>query len=106
MTIELPRRQFLRVLTGLIAAPAVIKADALMRIVAPKPLLTFDALGYQYERYVTWFRIMPPVPENCPLVMRITDIDTSGYTGDGDIFKLLTASAHERAEGSVAAGNL
>jgi hypothetical protein len=32
----LPRRRFLQVLTGLIAAPAVVKADALMRIVAPR----------------------------------------------------------------------
>lgn len=31
----LPRRRFLQVLTGLIAAPAVVKADALMRVVAP-----------------------------------------------------------------------
>lgn len=32
----LPRRRFLQVLTGLIAAPAVVKADALMRIAAPR----------------------------------------------------------------------
>ena len=32
--IELPRRQFLRVLTGIIAAPAVVKAESLMKVVA------------------------------------------------------------------------
>lgn len=37
MTLLLPRRQFLRVLTGLVAAPAVVKAESLMNIVAPKP---------------------------------------------------------------------
>ena len=30
--IELPRRKFLTILTGVIAAPAVIKADSLMRV--------------------------------------------------------------------------
>lgn len=33
----LARRQFLRCLTGIIAAPAVVKADALMKVFAPKP---------------------------------------------------------------------
>jgi hypothetical protein len=34
--IILPRRKFLQCLTGLIAAPAVVKADNMMRIQAPK----------------------------------------------------------------------
>jgi hypothetical protein len=36
--IELPRRRFLQCLVGLVAAPAVIKADSLMRVFAPKKL--------------------------------------------------------------------
>jgi hypothetical protein len=32
----LARRQFLRCLTGIVAAPAVVKTDALMKVFAPK----------------------------------------------------------------------
>ena len=34
MPLEMPRRRFLQVLTGIIAAPAVIKAERLMRVAA------------------------------------------------------------------------
>jgi hypothetical protein len=35
MPLEIPRRRFLKVLTGMIAAPAVVKAERLMKVVAP-----------------------------------------------------------------------
>lgn len=38
----LSRRGILRCLTGLIAAPAIVRADALMRVVAPKPYPVLD----------------------------------------------------------------
>lgn len=37
MTLILPRRRFLAGLVGLVAAPAVVKASSLMKIVAPRP---------------------------------------------------------------------
>ena len=51
-------------LTGLIAAPAVVKADALMRIVAPRPafywrgipVVVEDSLGNKFEAYTIYFR--------------------------------------------------
>jgi len=54
----IPRRSFLKVLTGIIAAPAVIKADQLMRvkaIVQPEYLLeaaTEKYLYYGFENHV------------------------------------------------------
>ena len=50
--IELPRRKFLTILTGVIAAPAVIKADSLMRvktIVQPDHLLKSVAQNLMLE---------------------------------------------------------
>lgn len=42
MTLILPRRRFLAGLVGLVAAPAVVKASSLMKIVAPpRPLLVY-----------------------------------------------------------------
>ena len=35
MTLILPRRQFLKTLSGIIAAPAIVRADNLMKVVAP-----------------------------------------------------------------------
>ncbi len=32
----LPRRHFLKTLSGIIAAPAIVRADSLMKVVAPK----------------------------------------------------------------------
>jgi hypothetical protein len=52
----IPRRSFLKVLTGIIAAPAVIKADQLMQvktIIQPEYLLEAAtesyACGYEYD---------------------------------------------------------
>lgn len=36
MTLILPRRKFLAGLIGLVAAPAVVRAESLMRVVAPR----------------------------------------------------------------------
>jgi len=54
--IEIPRRKFLTVLTGIIAAPAVIKANNLMQvrtIIQPEYLLEAAtesyAYGYEYD---------------------------------------------------------
>lgn len=49
--IELPRRRFLSCLVGLVAAPAVVKADSLMRVFVPKPDNSFEA-------YTSWFKQM------------------------------------------------
>lgn len=50
--ILLPRRRFLKVLTGIIAAPAVVKADSLMRIVVPEPSwfhISYDITEMLYQ---------------------------------------------------------
>ena len=52
--IELPRRKFLTILTGVIAAPAVIKADSLMKvrsIVQPEYLLEAASEHWEYLTY-------------------------------------------------------
>ena len=52
--IELPRRKFLTILTGVIAAPAVIKADNLMKvrsIVQPEYLLKSATEHWEYLTY-------------------------------------------------------
>lgn len=41
MPVILARRRFLQCLTGIIAAPAVVKADSLMRVFAHKPKTIF-----------------------------------------------------------------
>jgi len=41
----LPRRQFLKTLSGIIAAPAIVRADSLMKVVAPKPHITTLRIG-------------------------------------------------------------
>lgn len=77
MAIEIPRRQFLRCLTGLIAAPAVIKASALMKVVALDDFdLAYDSLNNRFESYVSWFRLQPPfAPRDWRYVSRVVDLD-------------------------------
>ena len=43
--IEPSRRRFLHILTGIIAAPAVVKAGSLMRVVAPPVLTKTDIIN-------------------------------------------------------------
>ena len=69
--IELPRRKFLTILTGVIAAPAVIKADSLMRvrsIAQPEYLLksATEHWAYGYEEIGIGYKItrtatIPPI---------------------------------------------
>ena len=79
MTVTVSRRGILRCLGGLIAAPAVVKADALMRIVAPKGLtfrgvtVAFDEV--QFETYTSHFYCMNQLPPaNWRYVARISNI--------------------------------
>lgn len=48
----LARRQFLRCLTGVIVAPAVMKADALMKVFAPKLKFEIYNTGTEWEESV------------------------------------------------------
>jgi hypothetical protein len=41
----LPRRQFLKTLSGIIAAPAIVRADSLMKVVAPKRQMLYPLWG-------------------------------------------------------------
>jgi hypothetical protein len=92
--LELPRRRFLQCLTGIIAAPAVVKADSLMRVFTPKfdPL---DIVGFLQDakppcNTLTWSAVPdatsyniyrsewgPIVPENWRYLMNVAKIDTS-----------------------------
>lgn len=49
MTFAIPRRAFLRCLTGIIAAPAIIKADRLMRVVAPRQAILSDLYTAEFS---------------------------------------------------------
>jgi hypothetical protein len=53
MTLLLPRRKFLKGLMGLIAAPAVVRAEALMPIVVWKPSFGFINGGGGMGTFVT-----------------------------------------------------
>ena len=56
----IPRRSFLKVLTGVIAAPAVIKADQLMRvktIVQPEKLAAYH---YDFNEHTVTRKIIAP----------------------------------------------
>lgn len=46
----LARRRFLQCLTGIIVAPAVVKADSLMRVFAPKQLTAQEIVDAAYTR--------------------------------------------------------
>ena len=68
MTVIVSRRGILRCLGGLIAAPAVVKADALMRIVAqPVATLTYevipDAIGYNVYGRSPAMEVLPDIIE-------------------------------------------
>jgi len=57
----IPRRSFLKVLTGVIGAPAVIKADQLMRVKTIMQPVVFNyqtvGIGYKIIRHAT----VPPL---------------------------------------------
>ena len=59
----IPRRSFLKVLTGVIAAPAVIKADQLMQvktIFQPESLVGLVELPYDYNEQTVPRKIIAP----------------------------------------------
>jgi hypothetical protein len=66
MPIILPRRRFLAVAVGLIAAPAVVKATSLMKIAMPKPTTVgrfFPVMDPSYigtERIKYIYRVVCP----------------------------------------------
>jgi len=62
--IEIPRRSFLKVLTGIIAAPAVIKADQLMQvktIVQPESLVRLVEYQYDHNKQTVTRKIIAPL---------------------------------------------
>lgn len=59
MTLILPRRRFLAGLVGLVAAPAVVKASSLMKIVSPRPL-PFEMLSAAREEWIERM-VWPPL---------------------------------------------
>ena len=113
MTLSLTRRGILRCLVSTIAAPAVVRADALMRIVPPpKTGIVFDQFGNAFESYTSDFRwITPPmlVSRDWRYVAAIANIEPGQiHRAPPGVFSLLPASpsAHHGAEGAVAAGQL
>ena len=100
------RRGFLRCLTGIIAAPAVVRADALMRVVA-------------VPRWGNWRMVNSGliVPPDWRYFVRICNIDVSSAeisSGPPNLFQVLQGSllpatstlTYERAEGGIPAGQL
>lgn len=82
----LPRRSFLFGLTGLFAAPAIIRVDSLMKVVAPKPLVALDVFGNKYEAYTSWFHLEDTVvPENWRYYARIANFEPSAVFRDAPI---------------------
>lgn len=69
MALILPRRRFLAGLVDLVAAPAVVKASGLMKIVAPP--VTFYDIDNSYETYTSWFRRGSPISSDWRYVVRI-----------------------------------
>jgi hypothetical protein len=70
MDLILPRRQFLRCLVGIVAAPTVVKAEGLMKVFAPKFVSYADlceefgdsgAIGH-YEAYTSHFFMTIKLP--------------------------------------------
>lgn len=101
----LSRRGILRCLTGIIAAPAVVKADALMRVVGV-PRLAYDGLGNEFESYVGYFREQEPlVQSDWRWVARISNVGGLGEFGGYERL-LLPALSDERPEGAIAARKL
>ena len=106
MPLEMPRRRFLQVLTGIIAAPAVIKAEGLMKVAAAPDRVLWreiylDAYGPDaYGRFITrlWFyrtSIRGCTPPACREIVRICDIDTTTTAGllgptPPDLFAILS----------------
>ena len=104
MTTLLSRRGVLRCLTGLIAAPAVIRADALMRVIAPVPpqLVAYDSFGNEYEKYVGHFRLINPplVCKDWRYVAKIANIEPGAVSYvPQDMFSMLASPAEHRAQG-------
>jgi hypothetical protein len=94
------RRGILRCLTGLIAAPAIVRADALMRVVAPRTataLITLD----EYDR-----RSLVPLIEGMVEVWETTllygtaDFEPISFQGFGALLP------DQRPEGGVATRQL
>lgn len=93
----LSRRGVLRCLTGIIAAPAIVRADALMRVVAPRALPVANVFAWD----------MASPGSHDISIWRVSWGDTTHYSifpeamEDHELLASLTA-AHERAQGGVA----
>ncbi len=95
MTVLLSRRGVLRCLTGIIAAPAVVKADALMRVVAPKII---DPFGNEFESYVSHFRMASAwVPLDWKHAVKIARISNVSVLIHPNELLPRSPAAHERA---------
>ena len=84
--ILLPRRSFLKVLTGVIAAPAVIKADQLMQvktIFQPESLVRLVEFPYDYNEQTVPRKIIAP-QNNMDLFRKIVMESLNGIEGKYD----------------------
>lgn len=92
----LQRRQFLRCLTGIVAAPAIVKADALMKVFAPKnPSITISEIlrrraEWELEFNNRWIAMLQQRYEDRILY---GDPNASPYAFTG-LAPLLTAAEH------------
>ena len=113
MPLEMPRRRFLQVLTGIIAAPAVIKAEGLMKVAAAPDRVLYreiyldaygrspgmDALPDILQLHTRlWFypgSIRGWIPPDWREIVRLCDIDTTTTAGllgptPPDLFAILS----------------
>ena len=97
MIIEPSRRRFLHVLTGIIAAPAVIKASALMKVVAPPATLMYcvDSLSIKHQDYFSHLKII-----NYVVPKHLIYVNYKFMLKNCDLYKLVSdpLAADESAE--------
>lgn len=100
----LARRRFLQCLTGIIAAPAVVKADSLMRVFAPKPKTIFYN-PHPYSDEEIELIIRPPLMASPELMLEpasimprhITYLNRGSRDGFWPLFDSTTLpAAHQR----------
>ena|GEM_PF-6723692 len=89
----LPRRQFLKTLSGIIAAPAIVRADSLMKVVAPQN---------DFESYISYFEWrydgIVPVWRFIEEPLTVAPV-TAAEREAPDMFQLLAYSPHPSGAG-------
>ena len=109
----LSRRGILRCLIGIIAAPAVVKADNLMRIVAPRQttwwLLDPDC---DYEKFTNYFIQDTETGMLTPVVAPVSIVQNLILESSVDLMKVLranslwTATTDQSAQSAIATRKL